>query len=146
MALARAITTTKTYNWSHLPRKLRGKSALLFSLCQTIHYFYYLGFTKKIIYMPIEPFSFLEVTVYPAGRDVFEIGANSIGILLALLLRRQRERQGMTLSEAAERLGQTSKNAYARYEQGRAMPSVEKLEQLLKAIAPDQKIVWRFAA
>ena len=87
-----------------------------------------------------------EVTVFPAGRDAFEIGANSTGTLLALLLRRQRERQGMTLSEAAERLGQTSKNAYARYEQGRAMPSIEKLEQLLKAIAPDQKIVWRFAA
>ncbi len=87
-----------------------------------------------------------EVTVYPGGRDTFEIGANSTGMLLALLLRRQRERQGMTLSEAAERLGQTSKNAYARYEQGKAMPSVEKLEQLLKAIAPDQKIVWRFAA
>lgn len=87
-----------------------------------------------------------QVTIYPAGRDAFEIGANSIGTLLALLLKRQRERQGMTLSEAAERLGQTSKNAYARYEQGKAMPSVEKLEQLLKAVAPDQKIVWRFAA
>jgi hypothetical protein len=33
-----------------------------------------------------------------------------------------------------------------RYEQGKAMPSVEKLEQLLKAIAPDQRIVWRIAA
>ena len=87
-----------------------------------------------------------QVTVYPTGRDTFEIGANSIGVLLALLLRRQRERQGMTLSEAAARLGQSSKNAYARYEQGKAMPSVEKLEQLLQAIAPDQKIVWRFAA
>ena len=49
-------------------------------------------------------------------------------------------------SEAAERLGQRSRNAYARYEQGRAMPSVEKLEQLLRAIAPDQRIVWRIAA
>ena len=85
-------------------------------------------------------------TAYPTGGDTFEIGANRIGVLVALLLRRQRERHGMTLAEAAQRLGQRSKNAYARYEQGRSMPTVEKLEELLKAIAPDQKIVWHFAA
>ena len=86
------------------------------------------------------------VTVYPTDGQTFEIGANRVGVLLALLLRRQRERQGLTLAEAAGRLGQRSKNAYARYEQGRTMPTVEKLEQLLKAIAPDQRIVWHIAA
>jgi len=85
-------------------------------------------------------------TVYPTGGETFEIGANRIGVLLALLLRRQRERQGLTLAEAAARLGQRSKNAYARYEQGKTMPTVEKLEELLRAIAPGQKIVWHFAA
>lgn len=44
------------------------------------------------------------------------------------------------------RLGKRSKNAYARYEQGKAMPSVEKLDELLGAIAPDHRIVWRLAA
>jgi Helix-turn-helix domain len=83
---------------------------------------------------------------YPTGGETFEIGANRTGVLLALLLRRQRERRGLTLAEAAERLGQRSRNAYARYEQGRAMPTVEKVEQLLKAIAPDQRIVWHIAA
>lgn len=86
-----------------------------------------------------------EVEVYPTGRDTFEIGASRTAVLLALMLRRQRERHGLTLADAAERLGQRSRNAYARYEQGRAMPTVEKLEQLLKAIAPDQRIVWRLA-
>ncbi len=86
------------------------------------------------------------VTVYPTGGESFEIGANRVGVLLALLLRRQRQRQGLTLAQAAEKLGQRSKNAYARYEQGKAMPTVEKLEQLLKAIAPNQKIVWHVAA
>lgn len=85
-------------------------------------------------------------TVYPTGGESFEIGANQLGVLLALLLRRQRERRGMTLEEAAHKLGQRSKNAYARYEQGKTMPTVEKLEQLLKAIAPGQKIVWHIAA
>lgn len=83
---------------------------------------------------------------YPSGGETFEIGANRIGVLLALLLRRQRERQGLSLAQAAAKLGQRSKNAYARYEQGKSMPTVEKLEQLLKAIAPDQKIVWHIAA
>jgi ribosome-binding protein aMBF1 (putative translation factor) len=87
-----------------------------------------------------------EVTAYPAGKEAFEIGANQLGTLVALLLRRQRERRGLTLAEAAERLGQRSKNAYARYEQGKAMPTVEKLEELLQAIAPDQRIVWHIAA
>ena len=86
------------------------------------------------------------VTAYPAGGANFEIEANRVGTLIALLLRRRRERHGLTLGEAAERLGQRSRNAYARYEQGKAMPSVEKLEPLLKAIAPDQRIVWHIAA
>jgi Helix-turn-helix domain len=86
------------------------------------------------------------VTAYPTGGRTFEVGANRVGVLLALLLRRQRERHGLTLAEAAARLGQRSKNAYARYEQGKTMPTVEKLEELLRAIAPDQKIVWHLAA
>lgn len=86
------------------------------------------------------------VSVYPTGGETFEVGANRIGVLLALLLRRQRERQGLTLQDAAKRLGQRSKNAYARYEQGKSMPTVEKLEQLLKAIAPNQTFVWHIAA
>lgn len=87
-----------------------------------------------------------KVTVYAGRSGTFEVGANRVRIFLALLLRRQRESQGLTLAEAAERLGQRSRNAYARYEQGKAMPTVEKLEALLQAIAPDQKIVWRIAA
>lgn len=85
-------------------------------------------------------------TVHTTGRNSFELGANRLDTLVALLLRRQRERQGLTLAEAAARLGQRSKNAYARYEQGMAMPTVVKLEQLLEAIAPGQKIVWHIAA
>ena len=87
-----------------------------------------------------------EVAVHPLSGDRFEIGANEVRTLVALLLKRQRERSGMTLAEAAERLHQRSRNAYARYEQGRAVPTVEKLEELLGAVAPDQEIVWRLAS
>ncbi len=84
--------------------------------------------------------------IYPGVGRTFEIGGNRLGVLVALLLRRQRERQGLTLAEAAARLGQRSRNAYARYEQGRAMPTVEQVERLLEAIAPGQRIVWHIAA
>lgn len=86
-----------------------------------------------------------EATVYRQGGGTFEIGANDVKVLIALLLRRQRERRGITLAEAAARLQQKSRNAYARYEQGQAVPTVEKLEELLRAIAPDQQLVWRLA-
>lgn len=85
-----------------------------------------------------------EVTVHPLSGGQFELGANDVKILVALLLRRQREHRGITLAEAATRLAQKSRNAYARYEQGQAVPTVEKLEELLAAIAPDQKLIWRF--
>lgn len=87
----------------------------------------------------------LEVTVHPCSDDRFEIGGNDVKTLVALLLRRQREKRGISLAEAAKLLEQKSRNAYARYEQGQTVPTVEKLEKLLKALAPDQELVWRLA-
>ena len=86
-----------------------------------------------------------EASVHPCSEDRFEIGANDLKTLVALLLRRQREKRGISLAEAARLLEQKSRNAYARYEQGLAVPTVEKLEKLLKAIAPDEELVWRLA-
>jgi ribosome-binding protein aMBF1 (putative translation factor) len=86
-----------------------------------------------------------EVTVHRCPGDRFEISANDVRILVALLLRRQREKRGISLAEAARRLEQTSRNAYARYEHGQTVPTVEKLEKLLKAIVPDENLVWRLA-
>jgi transcriptional regulator with XRE-family HTH domain len=57
------------------------------------------------------------------------------------LLRRQREKSGLSLAEAAERLGAKSRNAYARYERGTSVPTVEKLTELLEAVAPGQDFV-----
>ncbi len=87
-----------------------------------------------------------EATAFPLAEDGFELGASDVGVLVALLLRRQREKRGITLAEAAQRLHQKSRNAYARYEQGQAAPTIEKLEELLRAVAPDQKLVWRLAS
>jgi transcriptional regulator with XRE-family HTH domain len=39
------------------------------------------------------------------------------------------------LAEVSKRLGQTSRNAYARYEQGKAVPTLDKLQQLLSVVS-----------
>jgi transcriptional regulator with XRE-family HTH domain len=61
--------------------------------------------------------------------------------MISLLLRRQRQMSGLSLGDAAARLGVKSRNAYARYERGTSVPTVEKLEELLHAVAPGREIV-----
>ena len=70
----------------------------------------------------------------------FEIAADTRP-MISLLLRRQRQQSGLSLAAVAERLGARSRNAYARYEQGVTAPTVDKLAELLKAIAPDRDIL-----
>ncbi|HEY5565839.1 MAG TPA: helix-turn-helix transcriptional regulator [Gammaproteobacteria bacterium] len=86
------------------------------------------------------------VRIHPTSRDEFEIGSDDSRTMISLLLRRQRHKSGLSLTQVAQRLGARSRNAYARYEQGRSVPTVEKLDQLLKAIAPEREIVVRESA
>ncbi len=83
------------------------------------------------------------VAVTPRGRGAFEIGSDDVGTLVAIMLRRQREKHHISLSALASRLGSRSKTAYARYEQGRTMPTVEKLFELLAAVAPGEDFVFQ---
>jgi len=81
------------------------------------------------------------VKVHPGTHGDFEVSATDTRGMISLLLRRQRERSGLSLAEAAERLGAKSRNAYARYERGTSVPTLEKLNELLHAVAPDQDFV-----
>ena len=74
------------------------------------------------------------IKVFPGAGGEFEIGATDEAALTALLLRRARARSGLSLAEVAARLGAKSINGYARYEQGRSIPSVRKLSQLYAAV------------
>jgi len=82
-----------------------------------------------------------EVRVFPGKSEYFEIGASDEATLTAFLLRRKRGKSGLTLAEVARRLGSTSLNAYARYEQGRSVPTVPKLSELLSALASRKDFV-----
>ena len=73
--------------------------------------------------------------VFPGVGEHFEVGSDDQATLTALLLRRARQRAGLSLSQVAERLGVASINSYARYEQGRSIPTVQKLSQLFAAVS-----------
>jgi predicted RNase H-like HicB family nuclease len=72
--------------------------------------------------------------VYRSEGELIEVGSSDSAALTALLLRRQREAHGLTLAEVSERLGQSSRNAYARYEQGASVPTIDKLQKLLTIV------------
>ena len=80
------------------------------------------------------------------GEDEFEVVSTDLKSMISLLLQRRRQESGLSLADAAERLGVKSRNAYARYERGDSVPTIEKLDQLLKAISPDRDVVLHQSA
>jgi predicted RNase H-like HicB family nuclease len=82
-----------------------------------------------------------KIEVYKGKKDSFEVGSIEPKHMISLLLQRKREVSGLSLAQVANRLGTTSRNTYARYEQGRTVPSVEKLNELLHAVCPQTDIV-----
>ena len=81
--------------------------------------------------------------VHPRSGNEFEVSGSDAASMTALLLRRLREASGASLAEVASRLGASSRNVYARYERGDAVPSVEKLDALVKAASPGKELVIR---
>jgi predicted RNase H-like HicB family nuclease/DNA-binding XRE family transcriptional regulator len=78
-----------------------------------------------------------KINVYPGRADGFVIDSNNDAILTAFLLKQHRQKHGVTLQEAANRLGVKSVNAYARYEKGDSVPTISKFAALWRAISPD---------
>jgi len=82
----------------------------------------------------------LDITVTPGDNETIRAGADDGKRFTAFILRRWRQAHGLTLLDAAKRLGSTSLNAYARYEQGRAEPTLSKLEKLIHAVSGGEKL------
>lgn len=83
--------------------------------------------------------------VFPTSKNSFEVSGTQPAAMIALLLRRRREASGSSLRDVASRLGSSSRNAYARYERGEAVPTLDKLDALLKAASPKTDFVIRNA-
>ena len=82
-----------------------------------------------------------KVNVYPGEKSYFEIASEDIATLTAFLLRRQRMKHGLTLVEVSKRLGVKSHNTYARYEQGRSVPTIDKFNLLLSGLSEGNDFV-----
>ena len=82
-----------------------------------------------------------KVDVYLGKGEYFEVYSQDLSAMIAFLLRRQRVKHGLSLAEVAGRLGAKSLNTYARYEQGKSVPTVEKFSQLLSAVSPERDFV-----
>lgn len=85
----------------------------------------------------------LTVTVKDYKKGVIGIIASNNKLLLALSLRRQREKSGSTIREVSERMGSSSPNAYAQYERGKTRISLDQYEKLLHAANPLQRSLLR---
>ena len=81
------------------------------------------------------------VSIHEGKQGEFEISASDTKAMVCLLLQRQRQLSGLSLARAAARLGAKSRNAYARYEQGASVPTIEKLDQLLQAVSGGRDFV-----
>ncbi len=81
------------------------------------------------------------VNIEPNNGLHFFVVPNKIGPLLALILKQKRIDRGLTIEKVVKNLGQTSQNAYWRYESGASSPSFEKFGQILKAIDPKSSAV-----
>ena len=85
----------------------------------------------------------VEVTTRKDG--VCTVGSNDDARLIALMLRRLRAREGLSVRDVALRLGSKSPNAYAQYETGRVAPGIDTLTRLLAALNPRFDPVLRVA-
>ena len=84
-----------------------------------------------------------DVIVLDYSSEYFGVSSTENRLLLALSLRRQREKNGKTIRETAQKLGSKSPNAYAQYERGKTRISLEQYEKLMHAVNPDRINVLR---
>lgn len=85
------------------------------------------------------------IRILPGSGEAVFIGADENKTMLALLLRRQRQVNRLSVGDVAARMGSRSKTAYARYEQGKVEPTISKLQELIAAINPALKPVFHVA-
>jgi DNA-binding XRE family transcriptional regulator len=87
----------------------------------------------------------LKVTVTELRQDddhayAVLVAANEPASLAVEVLKYQREVHHLTLADVAKKLGASSINSYAAYEQGKREPSLSKYLELLGAVAPDMAL------
>jgi hypothetical protein len=83
------------------------------------------------------------VTVTGEKGNSFTVFSDDFATFLAFVLTRLRTNHHLSARETAGRLSSSSPNAYVRYERGKAMPKLDTLLALLRAIDPRLSLVLR---
>ncbi|NGX49495.1 MAG: hypothetical protein K940chlam5_01093 [Candidatus Anoxychlamydiales bacterium] len=86
-----------------------------------------------------------KILINEYGKDIVGISTSDSKVLLALSLRRQREKENLTVRDIVHRLKFKSPNAYSQYERGRINISLEQYEKILTAINPSSHYLFRLA-
>lgn len=85
----------------------------------------------------------LNIELYPLAGGRFLVAADNPTPLIARWLCHLRVKNHLTIRQAAERLGGKSPEAWARYESGRASPTIAKLCELITAVEPETKMAFK---
>ena len=99
---------------------------------------------KDIVETGVDKAGF-EVTLVKGQDNLFCLTSNDTNALLAHMLRRQRQKQGLSVRDVSLRLQSESPNAFSVYERGRSAPTINKLEQLFHAIDPNASLILKIA-
>ncbi|MBF0360545.1 MAG: type II toxin-antitoxin system HicB family antitoxin [Oligoflexia bacterium] len=74
------------------------------------------------------------VKITDQNKERFTISSSDTNVLMALILRRQREKNQLSLKDITNKMHYKSRNSYARYELGRTEISITKFDKLFFAI------------
>lgn len=83
------------------------------------------------------------VKVELTGKETLAVSSEDFGTLLAFMLRQKRSTKNLTVRDAAERLGSSSPNAFSRYERGESGASLEKIAELMGAVADEKYLLLK---
>lgn len=109
------------------------------------------GKSKKDAYFMIK--DAIELAIHKPGFRIevitgrgafFSVRANNTKHLVAFMLKQLRAIRGLTIKNVTARLGMRSLNAYAQFEQGRCVPTLDKVDELIRAIDPNLEPIWKF--
>ena len=91
---------------------------------------------KEAVELHVDRVGFeVEVTPLPENKFILRAKKNEDDkYLVALLLKQQRAKYGLSTAEVAKRL-KITKHAYAQYEQARSLPSLTKIEEFIYAMS-----------
>ena|SRR5580704_5665600 len=99
---------------------------------------------KDIVLTGVDKEGF-EISLVKGKNNSFCLISNDTNALLAHMLKRQRQKHGLTVRDVSLRLDSTSPNAFSVYERGKSAPTINKLEELFHAIDPKVSLVLKIS-